>query len=217
MRNAELQSLSQKRREKKHDQSTECEWRWREVTCSADVQVPTLHYSHKSCEKYKQWSPGVYRGCPGVFNKIRTWSIWVILGIWWKGLPQHHWCSHTDQKIHDVSRTGQYHDMRLDIILEFGCHSILIWHKYCLSLVLKVHYSKMINCSSIFLFAHWVIISTLLMSIYQKYKISNILWKHQQSPLQYCHNIDIGGIWSKILWYLILSISSSLKCAYILR
>lgn len=93
---------------KKHDQSTECEWRWREVTCSADVQVPTLHYSHKSCEKYKQWSPGVYQGCPGVFNQVRAWSIWVILGIWWKGLPQHHWCSHTDQKIHDVSRTGQY-------------------------------------------------------------------------------------------------------------
>ena len=34
--------------------------------------------------------------------------------------------------------------MRLDIVLDFGHHNIMIWHKCCLSLV-RLHYSKVMK------------------------------------------------------------------------
>lgn len=40
-------------------------------------------------------------------------------------------------------------------------------------------------------FTQWLIISTLLMIIDQKFHVVQILWEYQQSFPQYCHDIHI--------------------------
>lgn len=42
----------------------------------------------------------------------------------------------------------------------------------------------------------------------------NILWKHQQSPLQYCHNINIKVFGLKMLWCYNWSLSPSIQGAF---